>query len=78
MWAPHPVEGYQLGQIVDVGADSLSVQPLASSEQVSELAVLCVVRWWPGTNTVIFAPVLLAVVFLILILLQRCPGYSSS
>ena len=35
VWAPHPVEGYQLGTIVDVGADTLTVQPLQASEQVS-------------------------------------------
>ena len=35
VWAPHPVEGYQLGLIVDVGTDTLTVQPLAASEQVS-------------------------------------------
>ncbi len=28
VWAPHPTHGYQLGLIVDVGADSLSVEPL--------------------------------------------------
>lgn len=33
VWAPHPLEGYQLGLIVDVGTDTLTVQPLASSEQ---------------------------------------------
>lgn len=37
MWAPHPVDGYQLGQIVDVGADTLTVEPLASSEQVGSM-----------------------------------------
>ncbi len=35
VWAPHPTEGYQLGLIVDVGADTLTVQPLASTDQVS-------------------------------------------
>lgn len=35
VWAPHPVEGYQLGLIVDVGADTLTVEPLASPEQVT-------------------------------------------
>ena len=34
VWAPHPVEGYQLGEIVDVGADTLTVEPLNKSEQV--------------------------------------------
>ncbi len=34
VWAPHPIEGYQLGEIVDVGADSLSVEPLDAPAQV--------------------------------------------
>ncbi len=37
IWCPHPTEGYQLGQIVDVGADTLTVEPLASPQQVSDL-----------------------------------------
>ncbi|XP_062857939.1 myosin VIa isoform X1 [Trichomycterus rosablanca] len=28
VWAPHPVDGFQLGTIVDIGADSLTIQPL--------------------------------------------------
>lgn len=42
VWAPHPVEGYQLGLIVDVGADTLTVQPLASSEQVTNSMVISI------------------------------------
>ena len=34
VWAPHPTDGYQLGLIVDVGADTLTVQPLKSTDQV--------------------------------------------
>ena len=34
VWAPHLVEGYQLGEIVDVGTDTLTVEPLNKSEQV--------------------------------------------
>ena len=34
VWAPHPVEGYQLGEIADVGADTLTVEPLNKNEQV--------------------------------------------
>ena len=38
VWAPHPEEGYQLGQIVDVGSDTLTVQPVSSSsDKVSQL-----------------------------------------
>lgn len=28
MWAPHPTEGFQMGNIVDIGADSLTIEPL--------------------------------------------------
>ena len=35
VWAPHSVEGYQMGVIVDVGADTLSVEPLEASGLVS-------------------------------------------
>ncbi len=36
VWAPHLTDGYQLGLIVDVGADSLSVEPLGKPGTVSE------------------------------------------
>lgn len=28
MWAPHPTDGFQLGNIVDIGPDSLTIEPL--------------------------------------------------
>ncbi|XP_061602447.1 unconventional myosin-VI-like isoform X5 [Cololabis saira] len=28
VWAPHPADGFQLGTIVDIGADSLTIEPL--------------------------------------------------
>lgn len=28
MWAPHPTEGFQMGNIVDIGPDSLTIEPL--------------------------------------------------
>uniref|UniRef100_A0A3B3WBP3 Unconventional myosin-VI n=1 Tax=Poecilia mexicana TaxID=48701 RepID=A0A3B3WBP3_9TELE len=28
VWAPHPMDGFQLGTIVDIGADSLTIEPL--------------------------------------------------
>ncbi|CAG01456.1 unnamed protein product [Tetraodon nigroviridis] len=28
VWAPHPAEGFQLGTIVDIGSDSLTIEPL--------------------------------------------------
>lgn len=40
VWAPHSVEGYQMGVIVDVGADTLSVEPLEAPGQVSMNNVL--------------------------------------
>ena len=32
VWAPHPEEGYQLGHIVDVTTDTLSVEPLQGGQ----------------------------------------------
>lgn len=32
VWAPHPVEGYQLGLIVDVATDTLTVEPLQGGQ----------------------------------------------
>uniref|UniRef100_A0A6Q2Y5R8 Unconventional myosin-VI n=1 Tax=Esox lucius TaxID=8010 RepID=A0A6Q2Y5R8_ESOLU len=29
VWAPHPVDGFQLGVIVDIGADGLTIKPLS-------------------------------------------------
>lgn len=28
VWAPHPADGFQLGMIVDIGADTLTIEPL--------------------------------------------------
>uniref|UniRef100_A0AAQ5YW62 Unconventional myosin-VI n=1 Tax=Amphiprion ocellaris TaxID=80972 RepID=A0AAQ5YW62_AMPOC len=28
VWAPHPTDGFQLGMIVDIGADALTIEPL--------------------------------------------------
>lgn len=28
MWAPHPTDGFQMGSIVDIGPDSLTIEPL--------------------------------------------------
>ena len=28
VWVPHPVDGYQLGQITDLAEDGVTVQPL--------------------------------------------------
>ncbi|GAA6108727.1 myosin VIb [Tachysurus ichikawai] len=29
VWAPHPTDGFQLGMIVDIGADTLTIEPLS-------------------------------------------------
>lgn len=34
VWAPHPIDGYQLGIIVDVGTDTLTVEPLVAPKTV--------------------------------------------
>lgn len=35
VWAPHPTDGFQLGTIVDIGADSLTIEPLKQKGKVS-------------------------------------------
>lgn len=37
VWAPHLTEGYQLGRIVDLGTDTITVEPLDPSEKVKYL-----------------------------------------
>lgn len=37
VWAPHPTDGFQLGTIVDIGTDSLTIEPLKQRGKVSEL-----------------------------------------
>jgi len=39
VWAPDPVEGYQLGVIVDVDTDTLTVQPLNAPQKVHRLCL---------------------------------------
>ena len=34
VWAPHLTEGYQLGRIVDLGTDTITVEPLDSPGNV--------------------------------------------
>ncbi|KAK3506666.1 hypothetical protein QTP70_013172 [Hemibagrus guttatus] len=34
VWAPHPTDGFQLGTIVDIGADSLTIEPLKERGKV--------------------------------------------
>lgn len=37
VWAPHPTDGFQLGTIVDIGTDSLTIEPLKQKGKVSQL-----------------------------------------
>lgn len=34
VWAPHPTDGFQLGMIVDIGADALTIEPLSQRGKV--------------------------------------------
>lgn len=34
VWAPHPTDGFQLGTIVDIGANSLTIEPLKDKGKV--------------------------------------------
>lgn len=34
VWAHHPVDGFQLGTIVDIGADTLTIEPLNQKGRV--------------------------------------------
>lgn len=36
VWAPHPTEGFQLGMIVDIGADTLTIEPLSHRGKVQQ------------------------------------------
>jgi hypothetical protein len=35
VWAPHPIDGYKLGHILDIGPDGVTVEPFDSPRQVS-------------------------------------------
>lgn len=37
VWAPHLTEGYQLGRIVDLGTDTITVEPLDTPGKVNYL-----------------------------------------
>lgn len=41
VWAPHPTDGFQLGMIVDIGPDSLTIEPLNHRSKVSQLFLYC-------------------------------------
>ena len=35
VWVPHPTDGFTLGRIVDIGADTITVEPFNAHGQVS-------------------------------------------
>ncbi|XP_035466404.2 unconventional myosin-VI isoform X1 [Scophthalmus maximus] len=37
VWAPHPADGFQLGMIVDIGADTLTIEPLNQKGKIHQL-----------------------------------------
>ncbi|XP_063772915.1 unconventional myosin-VI isoform X6 [Pseudophryne corroboree] len=39
VWAPHPTDGFQLGNIVDIGPDSLTIEPLHQKGKVFLAAI---------------------------------------
>lgn len=34
VWAPHPTDGFQMGMIVDIGTDNLTIEPLNQKGKV--------------------------------------------
>ncbi|MEE6476449.1 hypothetical protein FKM82_011082 [Ascaphus truei] len=39
VWAPHPTDGFQLGNIVDIGPDSLTIEPLNQTKKTFLAAI---------------------------------------
>uniref|UniRef100_A0A8C4MP10 Unconventional myosin-VI n=1 Tax=Equus asinus asinus TaxID=83772 RepID=A0A8C4MP10_EQUAS len=39
VWAPHPTDGFQMGNIVDIGPDSLTIEPLNQNGKVRVLLI---------------------------------------
>jgi len=37
VWVPHPTDGFKMGRIVDIGADTITVEPFDTPGQVSIL-----------------------------------------
>ena len=35
VWVPHPTEGFKLGRIVDIGSDSIAIEPFDAPGTVS-------------------------------------------
>ncbi|XP_056274034.1 dnaJ homolog subfamily C member 13-like isoform X2 [Pseudoliparis swirei] len=56
VWAPHPADAFQLGTIVDIGADSLSIEPLKQKgkepvKRILALTETCLVERDPARTT---------------------------
>ena len=44
VWVPHPVDGYTMGRIIDIGGDTVTVEPFNAPGQVSTgLLFVCLV-----------------------------------
>ncbi len=39
VWVPHPTEGFKLGRIVDIGSDSISIEPFDAPGTVSVFTI---------------------------------------
>ncbi|KFV88622.1 Unconventional myosin-VI [Struthio camelus australis] len=39
VWAPHPTEGFQMGMIVDIGTDNLTIEPLNQKGKTFQAAI---------------------------------------
>ena len=37
VWVPHPIEGFKLGRIVDIGSDTITVEPFDAPGTVSRI-----------------------------------------
>lgn len=35
VWVPHEVDGFKLGRIIDIGSDTISVEPFDTPGQVN-------------------------------------------
>ena len=43
VWAPHPLEGYVLGHVTDVGGDSLTVELVGTGHAEKQVKIYCFV-----------------------------------
>ncbi|XP_009955115.1 PREDICTED: unconventional myosin-VI-like, partial [Leptosomus discolor] len=39
VWAPHPTDGFQMGMIVDIGTDNLTIEPLNQKGKTFQAAI---------------------------------------